>query len=581
MKTTEIVIGITIVIIIVLTTFYHFQLVPYHKKKLIQISKFPLNIVTEEFSDIQNEDWKFIESTHLYNKHAESLFKLLNALGLEWWPTEGTLIGILRYGGNFGKLPSIGYIATDTDIDIMVRAESDEQWKKLSKILTQKIKTLPGFKSCRMLTAAKQKNVLDKITCYTDDYIFTSQQNQPGFDIHTDIHRYLVNEKDNYAYTNSSLQGQYYPFQHWNNKIPYRGFICDKNANFKKGLFNSIDVPCPLRATRILQHWNGGEYSAGQIAIPAGGIVKRGDVYKFVNNEKEGSLPINDFDRKYLKNIGKKLHDRGYESFYSAFQNPQLTIVSAFIEISSKHTKEEYYVWMTHLLKYKGPMVLFIDTKNFNFVNNLRKGLPTKIILTQLTDLSTFKFKGRFNHHLGTYYIDDSMHKKINMDEYSMIICEKPNFLKRAMDLNEFNTPYFLWLDMGYLRCGATFPDDWPNLDKLRIMDDKIVIMSLMNKNCLREDKPRKYTYSDPPHGVMVSGGIMGSHTKNINRFHTIFYQKLEDIINQTNEWAGMEQFILSHIYCENQQLFYNIKAKRHKLVKNNPWFYGIPYFAT
>jgi hypothetical protein len=537
-------------------------------------------MVTEEFTEIQDEDWKFIESTHLYNQHTESLFRLLNRMGLEWWPTEGTLIGVLRYGGNFAKLPSIGYIATDTDIDIMVRAESDEHWKVVSETLSKQITQLPGFKACRLMRAANQPNVLDKMKCYTDDYIFTSEGKVPGYDIHTDIHRYVVNEKDNYAYTNSSSTGLYYPFQYWNNKIPYRGCICDDNGKFKKAIFNSIDIPCPFQATQILQHWNGGEYSASQVAIPAGGIIKRDNVYKFVNNEREGALPINDLDREYLEKISQKLHNRGYASFYSSFQNYQLTIVSAFIEISSKHTKTEYYDWMTYLLKYKGPMVLFIDKKNFDFVSNLRKGLPTKMIVTELADLSTSRFKGRFNHHLGTYYLDDEMHKKMDLDEYSMIQCEKPNFLKRAVELNEFDTPYFLWLDIGYLRSGATFPNNWPDDNKLSIMDDKIVIMSLLNKNCLKEETPRKYTYSDPPHGVMVTGGIMGSHKKNIDRFHTLFYQKLEDMINKNNEWAGMEQFILSHLYCDHQPLFHNIEAKKHPLVNNNPWFYGIPYFS-
>jgi hypothetical protein len=40
-----------------------------------------------------------------------------------------------------------------------------------------------------------------------------------------------------------------------------------------------------------------------------------------------------------------------------------------------------------------------------------------------------------------------------------------------------------------------------------------------------------------------------------------------------------MEQFILSHIYCENQELFHVIEAKKHKLVNNDKWFYAVPYF--
>ena len=41
----------------------------------------------------------------------------------EWWPTEGTLIGILRYGQNFYTLDNIIH-ASDSDIDVMIRINS-------------------------------------------------------------------------------------------------------------------------------------------------------------------------------------------------------------------------------------------------------------------------------------------------------------------------------------------------------------------------------------------------------------------------------------------------------------------------
>lgn len=452
--------ALLIILVIVLTIFYHFQMVSHHRKKLVRLAKFPLNIVTEEFNEIHTEDWKFIESTYLYNQHTESLFGLLNRMGLEWWPTEGTLIGVLRYGGNFAKLPTLGYIATDTDIDIMVRAESDEQWKVVSETLSKQITQLSGFKTCRLMKAANQPNVMDKITCYTDDYIFTSQGKETGYDIHTDIHRYLVNEKDNYAYTNSSPTGLHYPFQYWNNKIPYRGCICDDNGKFKKAIFNSIDIPCPFQATQILQHWNGGEYSASQVAIPAGGIIKRDNVYKFVNNEKEGALPINHLDREYLEKISQKLHDRGYASFYESYRNKYTCDV--IIPCIPAHIKflEEVVNDIKNQTRQPNKVIIALSQTNPTQSKNIEQNL--KKIISNVSVVSTEKIQKSWdNRDRGAVYssadvycfldADDRVHpqrieaamEKFEKNNVKFLLCEKLENnlggLKKKYDKNSFS----------------------------------------------------------------------------------------------------------------------------------------------
>lgn len=259
-------------------------------------------------------------------------------------------------------------------------------------------------------------------------------------------------------------------------------------------------------------------------------------------------------------------------------ENKDLTIVTAFITIQSKHSKDQYKNWMKGLLSYNGPMIIFADSNNIENISKLRENLPTKLILTKLDDLYTNKYKGKFNHHLGFYSVHDKMEKVMNLDEYSMIQCEKPNFLKISADENPFNTNYFMWYDIGYIRSGKLLPQSWPNVDKLKILNDKIFVMSLKNEGC-KNVKKSMYTYSEPPNDVMITGGIMGSHKNNINTFHKLFYDKLENIIEEGKEWAGMEQFILSHIYCENMDKFHILKAKKNEFVNNDEWFYGIPYF--
>ena len=48
----------------------------------------------------------------VYIEAATCVFRELNDMKREWWPTEGTLLGMIRWGDNFGKVHG-GTLATD------------------------------------------------------------------------------------------------------------------------------------------------------------------------------------------------------------------------------------------------------------------------------------------------------------------------------------------------------------------------------------------------------------------------------------------------------------------------------------
>ena len=257
------------------------------------------------FSDVMN----------MYNSAAESLFKLLNKMKLVWWPTEGTLIGILRYGGNFGNYPTFGTVGTDTDIDIMIQVESEQEWEDIVKKIRKNILELKDFNTCNLTRASvwlpnDTSNYEDKMTCHT---IHDKYQGYIGLGLYTDIHRYIVNKKENYAYTQPNYLKQSYPFQYWNGKIPYKGMIVDENGNFGKCKFNSLTLPCPYKAIEILQHWNNREYTAGELRYPYGGIYYKND--KLQVSETGPSLELSKKDKEYLHKLWKKLKKDGYTSF--------------------------------------------------------------------------------------------------------------------------------------------------------------------------------------------------------------------------------------------------------------------------
>lgn len=262
---------------------------------------------------------------HIYTEAAMCVFHELKEMGREWWPTEGTLLGIIRWGDNFGELDG-GTIATDVDIDVMIRVDDDEEWEQVRNELSARFLKKMGWTHCNVRKVnGISKSRKPKLTCYTP-HDFGALCG-PDSDIHVDIHRYMVDEKSNIIYTDRGcdvkphLCKKKYPFQAWGGVAPYRGLIVNDNGEFSKAKFNSMDVPCPYMYDEILSKWNGNEYGSGKtLHIPAGQICL--DIGNGKNNIftwKKNGFDITGNDWTTLCKSAKKLESEGYASFSSRY----------------------------------------------------------------------------------------------------------------------------------------------------------------------------------------------------------------------------------------------------------------------
>lgn len=248
------------------------------------------------------------KTMHKYNQAAKELYTSLNDMGVEWWPTEGTLIGILRWGKNFGKLDD-GVIASDTDIDVMVRVKDQDQWESIKTELVTRFSNKTLWRGCKNY---KINGINAKFTCYTH-YSF-GWKCWKNTDVHTDIHCYMVDEELNKAYLDKKcLNGEckkIYPFQNWGGTAPYRGLIVNNQGKLAKARFMNMDVPCPFYYIEILKNWNGNEYGNGNdLYLPKVNCVNKGK--EWIKNDYK----ITDHDKAVLCRYAKELKKYGYASF--------------------------------------------------------------------------------------------------------------------------------------------------------------------------------------------------------------------------------------------------------------------------
>ena len=270
-------------------------------------------------------------------------------------------------------------------------------------------------------------------------------------------------------------------------------------------------------------------------------------------------------------------------NFTDGYKN--LTIVTAYFKIprtrSFEYTQGRenmpedsdgmYKEWMKGLLSYKGPMVIYTDDESYDYIQELRKNnKKTKIIKTSLEKLEAYKYfknNKQNNNKYPTMVWHEHNNFEINKKLYTLWN-SKFSLLKQSVEKNYFNTNYFAWFDIGYIREPDKKLDySWPDEKKLKILDDKVIF---------------NIVYGGPTcdEGGSVSGAFIGCNTKNIYKVHELFINELKRRYKE-NIFAGNDQELYQEIRCKHPELIQGIKGLDTDYWDHveGKWFYMIPYF--
>ena len=227
------------------------------------------------------------------------------------------------------------------------------------------------------------------------------------------------------------------------------------------------------------------------------------------------------------------------------------TIVTAYFQLNvSKASHATYTKWMKNMLDIQNPMVIFCDAVSKPTIESLRTG-ETTIIETTFKDFYTYKYSKTFAEH---YALDKEKHVGHNMLLY-MIWSEKSHFLKRAIELNPFNTDYFLWVDIGCFRVPNTQYINWPNPEKVAALDkSKVLMLSVVpftpgELNCNTLDLLPSFQNLN-----RIGGTIFGGSKDVLLTWHDKYYEMLEHFIS-IGRFIGKDQSIMNSVYLLNREL--------------------------
>ena len=252
------------------------------------------------------------------------------------------------------------------------------------------------------------------------------------------------------------------------------------------------------------------------------------------------------------------------------------TIVTCFFKINSKHSYENYQLWMTNMLEnIETSMYIYCDQDSVDFIKEKRKHYldKTRFKVLKFEDFYTYKYYDKFVEH---HSIDPEKH--IHNPYLYMIWAEKTNFLKLSKDENYFNSDFFLWCDIGCFRNRIDKQDipidqikNFPNPEKIRLIPDNKIIFTQTGE--IHPDLTKlddngltliPFTYVK----ASIGGTMFGCKKKFVDTWFNLYHEMLE-LFFKNNRFAGKDQNIYANICVKHRN-----KVILFMPLKGDPWFY-------
>ena len=225
----------------------------------------------------------------------------------------------------------------------------------------------------------------------------------------------------------------------------------------------------------------------------------------------------------------------------------KVTCVSGYWDIKNKYGNKSYNKWFKNSLKINCPYVFFSDKETIKIIKKYRKDLPTHYIEFNIENFYTYKYKNKMRI--------DKTH--CPSKELNLIWHEKIFLIKKAYEINKFNSEYFMWVDAGLAPYRDKIPpsDVFPNIDKLNLLPkDKLVYSAtkFLGNYDYNENLVKKNSYY---HYIAGTSYIL--HKSKIEDFVNIYKNYLDKLLDNNNIWT--DQVIWTHIFRDNKKLFYKL----------------------
>ena len=271
------------------------------------------------------------------------------------------------------------------------------------------------------------------------------------------------------------------------------------------------------------------------------------------------------------KNIIEKM-PKNFQKKNNKYKQDDITIVTAYYIIKSKHSFSEYLKRLKNFVKLNHSIVFFSSKTFINVIKNMRpKNLHYKTIFIELEMEDFYSYKKFGKEFNETFYIDRE--NSYHTVPLYIIWAEKCSFLKKAILSNYFNSKCFYWVDAGYFLYSNMMDKyiNWPSAKKC-YENPKVLINSIRNvseserKNLLKFDLKAHKQFQRKKN---VGGGVFGGQPEYLLKFIDYYYETVKLFISH-KIFIGKDQNLFAFVVFSHPEII--------NLVQSGNFLYFMKY---
>lgn len=260
-------------------------------------------------------------------------------------------------------------------------------------------------------------------------------------------------------------------------------------------------------------------------------------------------------------------------------------MINDFVIVTSLHNLSEikrddnrdwntYLEWFSKTLKINCPFIIFTESNLSSFIMSHRDQQSTFIVEETLEEVPLYHLKDEIQFVLDSDEYKEKMSdtKRVECKDsmYSVIQYSKFKWLKKASEINPFNSKYFFWLDAGASRFidSSDIKKQYPSketITQLKNIDNTFLLQynpeyysDLVNSKNLSKD----YLCDNRS---FICGSMFGGNAESIKMID----EEIDSIMSWmiSNKCVNNEQIALGYL-CKNKEhlftLFYRTNPRNH-----------------
>jgi len=254
------------------------------------------------------------------------------------------------------------------------------------------------------------------------------------------------------------------------------------------------------------------------------------------------------------------------------------TVVSAYYEMPSKYTVDDYRKWISLFLK-NIPMylVFFTEAKTYEFIKECRRGHEerTRIIVLERSEWVANRYQQ--SEWDALHAIDPE--KAIHNPELYKIWFEKLEFVKRVILENPYGHDDYLWVDAGICRKESVkrLITKFPVGERMPL--DRMLVLQVSPYT--RRDKEKRAVNGvelfGPIENDRIAAGIIAGRKDTWQHYSNLYYTILQKFRSAGLFW-GKEQTLMNSMVLENRNLFSLLQTRP---IFQEFWLYSLFYLGS